>query len=115
MFQMATHQCYNTFVINNIFDPKEGMLPSITNGLVVERRRYKPRRKSPAIISNIEGLQLGVDGCQVLHGWVVDRSQNQGYPPILVRVVPNYDKARAITVVANISRFLAAVIVHANT
>jgi len=79
------------------------MLPSITNGVIVERRRYLPRPQitSDSMRSSFDGILL--NGTRlVAKGWVVDPQANGGYTSINVSVTINY--GQTITDLANIPR-----------
>ena len=81
-------------------------MPSITNGVVVERRRYIPR-VSYALRSSLDGVSYVADGSVVVDGWVVDpHLAGGGVPPVSVKLVITSAGAppQNVTVVANVNR-----------
>lgn len=78
----------------------EGSLPSITNGIVVERRRYIPRVS--VLRSSLDGIVYSAAAKTVTAvGWVVNPTlAGGGVPPVSVRVVAQIGDAAPITVTA---------------
>ena len=82
-----------------------GSLPSITNGIVVERRRYTPM---PSITSSFDALQhSAATGKTIVAGWVVDTAlPGKGLAPVTIKVVVQQGSSAptTYTAMANVSR-----------
>lgn len=78
---------------------RDGFIPSITNGVIVERRRYLPRM---AVTSrgSFDSLVGGTSPTQpvVAAGWAVDPSlSGNGVPPVTVRLVVAGKEVASVT------------------
>lgn len=78
----------------------DGSLPSITNGIVVERRRYTPRVS--VLRSSLDGVAYSAAaGTVTAIGWVVNPTlAGGGLPPVSIRVVAQIGDAAPVIVTA---------------
>ena len=74
-----------------------GMLPSPTQGVIVERRGYVPRGSSPMLASSLDGMDVHVSNV-TLHGWADDHAAaGGGVPPVKVQVQVNSQAVAEVT------------------
>ena len=75
-----------------------GMLPSPTQGVVVERRNYKPRgSSSTAIASSFDAVTVNSTGAFV-RGWADDHhSSGGGVPPVKVQISVDLKAVATVT------------------
>jgi len=79
-----------------------GSMPSVTNGVVVERRRYVPRLDASAPLkSAFDGIDVDkATGVAYAAGWAVTPAVDGGRRPVTVSVVVQVDGAPPVTVTA---------------
>lgn len=76
-----------------------GMLPSPTQGVVVERRGYMPRGAPSGVVSSLDGVTVNASSA-VVHGWADDHSSSGGgVPPVQVQI--QIDLQPVVTVTAD--------------
>lgn len=78
--------------------PGSPLLPSVTNGVVVERATYEPRSHAPL------NSKFEVVGDSQFQGWVCDWGVAGGLPPSTVEILVDYGSEPVLTLVANQSR-----------
>jgi hypothetical protein len=93
---------FNCRAFPNASAAAAGLLPSITNGVVIERSRYVPRGMS-GMASAVDSIRISDDQTTIsANGWVVDRFQaGYGLAPVRIEMRVN---DRVFKGIANTSR-----------